>query len=386
MKLKPYALLVIIFLLPYVFMCGQHEESGYTIEIVEGVKHIHNYTPLWGDTLKVELEFVQKIGEWETKDDNYMFYPLSAVAKDSKGNIYILDSGNYRIQKFDSNGKYLATIGRQGQGPGEFELPVLLDIDAQGNIYVVDLRGSKIHVFTPEGKYIKTNNVSLQTIREFHVIRSGNIVFNTRHQDAARAGAPFSAWAKLTPMIKIFNHEGNQLREFLEPIDFGSPLLNMNDNTIYTAVDPQDNIYLTFLKQNRIEKYTPDGTCIFTANRVLNYKVRTTVVTNDEYGNPRIIKDAGTVISVGIGIDHKNRIWVPTYMKQAEPTNSYGKYRDKLHEIPDNLVFQIYDNEGIWLSNILCPVRFSRMRIIGDRIYFIGIEQISLYEYKIIEK
>jgi len=221
-------------------------------------------------------------------------------------------------------------------------------------------------------------------MHEFHVFQSGNIVFNTLHQDAARAGAPFSG-RKLTPMIKIFDNEGNQLREFLEPVDFGSPLLNMNDNTIYTAVDPQDNIYVTFLKQNRIEKYTSGGTCLFTADRVLNYKVRPAVVTNDERGILRI-KDAGTVISVGIGIDHKGRIWVPTYMKQAEPTNSYSKYRDKLHEIPGNLVFQIYDNEGFWLGNVVCPVRFSRMRIIGDRIYFIDNETISLYEYRIVEK
>ena len=51
------------------------------------------------------------------------------VAVDKAGNIYILDSGNARIQKFGPDGKYLATIGRKGQGPGEFILPDGLDID-----------------------------------------------------------------------------------------------------------------------------------------------------------------------------------------------------------------------------------------------------------------
>lgn len=385
MKLKPCAFLVIIFLLLYVFMCGHQEESAYTIETKDGVNHVHNHAPLWGDTLKVELEFVQQIGELDAKDENYQFYRLYDIARDMEGNLYLLDAGNYRIQKLDSNGKYLATIGRQGQGPGEFELPMLLDLDEQGNIYVVDYSGNKIHVLTPEGKYIKKYNVSLQRIRGFRVMRSGNIVFKTLHQDAARAGEPFSG-RNLTPMIKIFDDEGNKVREFVEQVDFGSPLPNMYDNTIYTAVDSQDNIYVTFLKQNRIEKYTPDGNCIFFADRVLNYKVRPTVVTNDEGGNPLIIKDAGTFISEGIGIDHKGRIWIPTYSKQAEPANGLSKYQDKLHEIPDNLTFQIYNSEGIWLSNILCPLRFSRMRIIGDRIYFIDIETISIHEYRIVAK
>jgi len=79
------------------------------------------------------------------------------VKADGHGNIFILDAGNQRILKFDSSGRYLKTIGRQGQGPGEFQTPVNLRIDRNGLLYVLDMR--KVHVFTPEGTYVKTINI-----------------------------------------------------------------------------------------------------------------------------------------------------------------------------------------------------------------------------------
>jgi|Deesub1362B_J571_1020462.scaffolds.fasta_scaffold00181_50 sugar lactone lactonase YvrE len=72
---------------------------------------------------------------------------------DSAGNIYIVDSGNERIQKFDKNGKYIKTIGRKGQGPGEFDSPTSIFIDVEDNIYIKD--GREIEIFDKNGNFIK---------------------------------------------------------------------------------------------------------------------------------------------------------------------------------------------------------------------------------------
>lgn len=46
---------------------------------------------------------------------------ISKLAVDSRGNIYLVDVRNAKIEILDSNGHYLNTIGRRGHGPGEFE-------------------------------------------------------------------------------------------------------------------------------------------------------------------------------------------------------------------------------------------------------------------------
>jgi len=117
MKTKA-TLLILALTITFAFSCSQKEEH-FPVDIIEGVRHVHNNAPQWGDEPKVALEFVKKIGALEATEENFIMYNISDVDCDSQGNIYILDSGNYRIQKFNADGEYMATFGRKGEGPGE---------------------------------------------------------------------------------------------------------------------------------------------------------------------------------------------------------------------------------------------------------------------------
>ncbi len=75
--------------------------------------------PLHGEiTWELETELV--LGSDES-DDNTLFHEARRLVVDPAGNMYVVDEGNFRIQKFDPQGRFLLTIGQEGQGPGEFE-------------------------------------------------------------------------------------------------------------------------------------------------------------------------------------------------------------------------------------------------------------------------
>lgn len=59
-----------------------------------------------------------------------------AVAPD--GRIAIPDTRASRVRVFESTGKLVANIGRRGDGPGEFRVPIRVAFDAQGRLYVAD--------------------------------------------------------------------------------------------------------------------------------------------------------------------------------------------------------------------------------------------------------
>lgn len=147
-----FAFLVIVFLI-----ASTHQENKWqgTIEEENGIRVIKNpIEPLYGE-IAFELEEDLSIGN--ESDDNYMFYRVFDVCADEAGNIYVLEFGNYRVQKFDRNGKYLKTVGRQGQGPGEFEGPVRVIVDKKtGEIHVKDR--TWIKVFNTDGDFIKSIN------------------------------------------------------------------------------------------------------------------------------------------------------------------------------------------------------------------------------------
>lgn len=122
------------------------------VKYENNVKIVSNPSePAYGD-FKFELKKLVNIGN--DKDQNYLFYRISDVNVDREQNIYVLESGNKRIQKFDKNGRYLQTIGRRGQGPGEFEDPSRILIDNLDNICVLD--GISIEEFDNSGKYLRT--------------------------------------------------------------------------------------------------------------------------------------------------------------------------------------------------------------------------------------
>jgi len=133
----------------------ESHKAGWKGEITteNGIKVVKNpKEPLYGE-LVFDLEEDLSIGRDD--DKNYLFYMVRGIALDNQDNIYVTDWGNHRIQKFDRNGVYLQTIGRQGQGPGEFEWTMDLRIDeSTGNIYVKDgLR--EIEKFDKQGSHVK---------------------------------------------------------------------------------------------------------------------------------------------------------------------------------------------------------------------------------------
>lgn len=67
--------------------------------------------------------------------------------------IYIVDSGNNQIVVLNKEGKTQFSVGREGQGEGEFQDPVGIGVDHEGLIYVADTGNHRIQIFTAEGKY-----------------------------------------------------------------------------------------------------------------------------------------------------------------------------------------------------------------------------------------
>ena len=144
----------------------QKAEWKGKIGIEDGVKVIQNpEEPLYGE-IEFELEEDLSIGNEE--DENYLFYGVRDIQVDTDGNIYVLDSGNYRLQVFNKNGNYIRTIGKRGQGPGEFNTPRCLRLDDKtGNIYVVDNMLRKIIIFDKEGKYIDKDIHLVEILSDF---------------------------------------------------------------------------------------------------------------------------------------------------------------------------------------------------------------------------
>jgi len=198
-------------------------------------------------------DLLESWGVWGTDNGN-LYYPRS-IAVDKFGNIYVADTDNHRIQKFSSNGSFLAKWGKQGTGNGDFARPGGITVDNAGNIYVADTDNHRIQKLDSNGNFITkwgSNGVEdglFKFPEGVAIDSSGNVYVadsqNGRIQKFNSNGSFLKKWGKL----------GFNDGEFLYPRGI--------------AVDSSGNVYVTdgtndaslpnTFRKNRVQKFDSEG-------------------------------------------------------------------------------------------------------------------------------
>ena len=124
------------------FAAGPREETK------DGVVHVMNPAKPMQKPVTIEMEEVWRIGG---EDDDEIFGVITDVLKDKDGNFYLLDSQLSEIKVYSADGEYLRTIGREGEGPGEFRAAFNMFLVPGGNIGVLQAFPSKVITLTPDG-------------------------------------------------------------------------------------------------------------------------------------------------------------------------------------------------------------------------------------------
>ena len=93
---------------------------------------------------------------------NGQFRQPTDVTWDHEGTIFISDGYiNSRVAKFDKNGNWVKQWGEPGKGPGEFDTPHSIASDAKGNIYVADRGNRRIQVFDRDGNFLREMKIDV---------------------------------------------------------------------------------------------------------------------------------------------------------------------------------------------------------------------------------
>lgn len=74
------------------------------------------------------------------------------------GDIFVTDGhdpdSNNRVQKFSADGRFLASFGGTGSGPGQFIVPHEIAIDSFGRLFVADRDNNRIQIFDQDGVFL----------------------------------------------------------------------------------------------------------------------------------------------------------------------------------------------------------------------------------------
>jgi sugar lactone lactonase YvrE len=375
---------------------------------VDGVRVVHNAKGgLWGKSPKISLTKVGTLGDVEATDANLAFYMPSDLALDGSGNLYVLDTGNHRIQKFGPNGKFLTSFGRQGQGPGDFYYPESFGIDGRGTLFVADTNNQRIQVMAADSKENKTIRVPENAVGKISLLRSGLILMGPGRGMVMIGPGGLEKKEEPGKLLKTIDLEGRVVSEFGAPFDFGETLLNRMGNEALFVPDAADNVYLVFPFQNRIEKFSPETKLLWKADRPLNYSV------DPPKDKGKMEQQGGRMLSVrmpqmnrcagGLAADGKGRLWVATLNRQLKKeeqvsmnvtammssgggrTMGFKAEGDTDLRTTDAYKLEIFDPDGVFLGEIPVDSFIDGVFIFGDRLFLLDrLRGTRFTEYKII--
>lgn len=171
--------------------------------------------------------------------------PLDA-AFDSKGNIWVADTGNSRIEEFGPEGKYMSTVGKAGTGTGQLKEPAAIAINAStGDLWVADTGNHRIQEFNAEGTSLGVFSKEgsepgeLKEPMGMAIDKSGDVWVTDAKNDRVTEFGPEGKY------LKEFGSEGSGVGQLKEPAGI--------------AIDSKGNLWVADRGNNRIEEFSAEG-------------------------------------------------------------------------------------------------------------------------------
>lgn len=76
------------------------------------------------------------------------------LAVGPEGDIYVVETGSFRVSRFTPDGKFLRSYGEAGQAPGQFARPKGIALDRAGRMYVSDAAFQNVQIFDNSGRVL----------------------------------------------------------------------------------------------------------------------------------------------------------------------------------------------------------------------------------------
>lgn len=99
-------------------------------------------------------------GEWNEAAGSRLLNEPNDLAFGRNGDIFIVEGhspgkGDPRVLKFDKNGTFIKTWGGEGTAPGKFNVAHAIALDAKGQLWVADRENQRIQVFDQDGAFVE---------------------------------------------------------------------------------------------------------------------------------------------------------------------------------------------------------------------------------------
>jgi DNA-binding beta-propeller fold protein YncE len=272
--------------------------------------------------------FASAFGSYGSGDGQ--FWHPEGVAVDAKGNLWVVDQENDRVQEFNGTGEFLKAFGSKGSGNGQLSLPAGLALDGKGDVWVADGGNYRVEEFNEKGEYV----------RAFGSKGTGSGQFAEYGPSGIAVDAHGNVWVtdKHGGRVEVFNEKG----EYQKSVGSKGTGAGQLEEPMAVAIAPSGNAWVTDWVNNRVTEFTEKGEYV--------REVGSEGPGDGQFERP-----------YAIAVEADGNVWVgDSYNQRVQEFNEKGEYLNQFGQAgyePDQFGFYpgyglAVDSKGdIWASD-----------------------------------
>lgn len=140
---------------------NEMQQPGTTTRDSAGVVIVDNTRATWqpGEEWRISVDPVLDIGIVDGPPEYQLFRARSA-ARSSDGRVVIANGGTNELRFYDHAGTHLYSVGRTGEGPGEFRDLQRVWLFGGDSLLAYDFAPARLSVFSPSGDYVRSVHIA----------------------------------------------------------------------------------------------------------------------------------------------------------------------------------------------------------------------------------
>lgn len=282
----------------------------------------------------------------------------SRAIRDERGRYYLIGNYSRYIKVYSARGAYLTTIGRAGEGPGEYSGIGVIRPVSGDTLYVFDQPLSRYTVLGPSYEVVRTARLAIPPYIELVIVNDSQMVFNSPVHTPDRIGLP----------LHLLNMQGEVIRSFGSTTGAFSLEVPSADSRAVARAGP-DRVWSAYRNQYAVELWDTAGNLLRVIRR------------NVDWFPPQLkrVERGATPAAPRPGLmdirqDARGRLWVLTTVADEEwreavkPGGPHGeqvtdwkRYRDIVIEVLDPV-------QGRLLASRRAPEEFGGRFVDDERV------------------
>jgi len=344
-KLKLGAVIISLFLIN---LNCHYKESKDNVDLLDEFKKLY--------TIGYEDEDAAKHEVYD-----YIF----SYSVDNKNNVYVGDIIDSQIDKYNQNGNYLFSFGREGQGPGEFEGIGSFAVNDKGILYTYSNQKKYFMLFDPKGQFIKQINfpdefsndycgtIKIDKMNNvwtlFYSIKKGFQIikfnkelnhFSIVHSDNKRKSLAYTKASMLPILYPDFDFDENRRLYITDSIDY----------TLYVYSTENNKLIRTYNRKYKKIKINKKDLIYNTGRGIMDIRNMADSILNDLEGANKYLP---SIFGVNI-INDNILLW-------SSERNEDMKFKIDIYDMNFNFIKSVYHYNFLPLN--LVKTRNNRLYI-----------------------